>query len=253
MRPPGHVLVVDDDEAIRRALQGVLNAAGYATLTASSGAAALESAALRPPDAVLLDMLLPDMHGVSICARLREWTRSPVLMVTGVDSEAEMIAALDAGADDYMLKPFSTGELLARLRAVMRRSNRTDDASTAVAFDDIVIDLAAHVVRRGGERIHLTPREYALLAALARHPDRLVTHAALLSAVWGPHATRETQYLRVYMAALRRKLEREPSRPRRLLTENGMGYRLVVHDEPADDDGRVERAHHEAAASLMRS
>jgi two-component system KDP operon response regulator KdpE len=245
----GHVLVVDDDAAIRRALERVLQSAGHETLTAATGAAALESAALRPPAAVLLDMVLPDMDGTAVCARLREWTKRPIVMVSGIGTEPEIVAALDAGADDYVVKPFSSGELLARLRAVMRRAIRTEDDAALVPFGDVVLDLAGHTVHRGGARVHLTPREYGLLAELARHPGRLMTHASLLRAVWGPHATRETQYLRVYMAALRRKLEPEPSRPRHLVTENGIGYRLVLDEESPSRPGPGEGLlpHEEAA------
>ncbi len=222
------ILVVDDDRAIVRALQSVLEVAGYATQAAGSGAAALETAALRPPDLILLDMVLPDMDGVAVCARLREWTERPIVMLSALDGDALKIAALDAGADDYLRKPFSTGELLARLRAVMRRSARIEDGGPVVRFGDIAVDLSARSVRRGGELVHLTPREYGLLAELARHAGRLVTHSALLEAVWGPRATRETQYLRVYIAGLRRKLEPDPSAPRYLRTEPGIGYRLEI-------------------------
>ena len=222
------ILVVDDDRAIVRALQSVLEVAGYATQSAGSGAAALEAAALRPPDLILLDMVLPDMDGVAVCARLREWTERPIVMLSALDGDALKIAALDAGADDYLRKPFSTGELLARLRAVMRRSARVEDGGPVVRFGDIAVDLSARSVRRGGELVHLTPREYGLLAELARHAGRLVTHSALLEAVWGPRATRETQYLRVYIAGLRRKLEPDPSAPRYLRTEPGIGYRLEI-------------------------
>ena len=221
------ILVVDDDRAIVRALRSVLDVAGYATQAATTGSAGLEAAALRPPDLILLDMILPDIDGVAVCGRLREWTQRPIIMLSALDGDALKIAALDAGADDYLRKPFSTGELLARVRAVMRRSARTGgEESPVVTFGDIEVDLAARSVRRAGHLIHLTPREYALLAELARHAGRLVTHAALLEAVWGPRATRETQYLRVYIAGLRRKLERDPSRPMYLRTEPGVGYRL---------------------------
>ena len=228
MNDRANILVVDDDRAIVRALQSVLEVAGYATQAAGSGAAALESAALRPPDLILLDMVLPDMDGVAVCARLREWTERPIVMLSALDADALKIAALDAGADDYLRKPFSTGELLARLRAVMRRSARVEDGGPVVRFGDIAVDLSARSVRRGGELVHLTPREYGLLAELARHAGRLVTHSALLEAVWGPRATRETQYLRVYIAGLRRKLEPDPSAPRYLRTEPGIGYRLEI-------------------------
>ena len=221
------ILVVDDDRAIVRALRSVLDVAGYATQAATTGSAGLEAAALRPPDLILLDMILPDIDGVAVCGRLREWTQRPIIMLSALDGDALKIAALDPGADDYLRKPFSTGELLARVRAVMRRSARTGgEESPVVTFGDIEVDLAARSVRRAGHLIHLTPREYALLAELARHAGRLVTHAALLEAVWGPRATRETQYLRVYIAGLRRKLERDPSRPMYLRTEPGVGYRL---------------------------
>ena len=169
-------------------------------LMANTGAAALEAAALRPPDLILLDMILPDIDGVAVCGRLREWTERPIMMLSALDGDALKIAALDAGADDYLRKPFSTGELLARVRAVMRRSARVDDGGPVVTFGDVEVDLSARSVRRGGELVHLTPREYGLLAELARHAGRLVTHSALLEAVWGPRATRETQYLRVYIA-----------------------------------------------------
>lgn len=228
MSNPPVILVVDDDRAIVRALESVLGVAGYATQTANTGAAALEAAALRPPDLILLDMILPDIDGVAVCGRLREWTERPIMMLSALDGDALKIAALDAGADDYLRKPFSTGELLARVRAVMRRSARIDDGGPVVTFGDVEVDLSARSVRRGGELVHLTPREYGLLAELARHAGRLVTHSALLEAVWGPRATRETQYLRVYIAGLRRKLERDPSAPRYLRTEPGIGYRLEV-------------------------
>ncbi len=222
------ILVVNDDRAIVRALRSVLDVAGYSTNAAGTGAGALEAAALRPPDLILLDMILPDIDGVAVCGRLREWTERPIMMLSALDGDALKIAALDAGADDYLRKPFSTGELLARVRAIMRRSARVDEGGPVVAFGDVEVDLAARSVRRGGELIHLTPREYALLAELTRHAGRLVTHAALLEAVWGPRATRETQYLRVYIAGLRRKLELDPSSPRHLRTEPGIGYRLEV-------------------------
>ncbi len=228
MSNPPVILVVDDDRAIVRALESVLGVAGYATQTANTGAAALEAAALRPPDLILLDMILPDIDGVAVCGRLREWTERPIMMLSALDGDALKIAALDAGADDYLRKPFSTGELLARVRAVMRRSARVDDGGPVVTFGDVEVDLSARSVRRGGELVHLTPREYGLLAELARHAGRLVTHSALLEAVWGPRATRETQYLRVYIAGLRRKLESDPSAPRYLRTEPGIGYRLEV-------------------------
>lgn len=222
------VLVVDDDPAMVRALVGALSAAGHRAVSADTGLRALEAAALRPPDAILLDLVLPDLSGIEVCRRMRDWTSRPIIVVSGVGDDDRKIAALDAGADDYLTKPFSTGELLARLRAVLRRSSTGAQEEPVVSFDDVSIDLPRRRVLRSGHPVHLTPREYALLAELARSAGRVLTHRALLAAVWGPAAARETQYLRVYMASLRRKLEIDPSRPRRLLTETGIGYRLAA-------------------------
>jgi two-component system KDP operon response regulator KdpE len=222
----GRVLVVEDEPQIARSLRAILRSAGYDVTEASTAAAALESAALRPPDAVLLDLLLPDGNGLDVCRRLREWSQVPVLVVSAVGDEGEKIDALDAGADDYVTKPFNAGELLARLRAAMRRSAAPAGASPAVRFGDVEIDLARRRVQRAGEAVSLSAHEYGLLAELARHPGRVFTHEALLRAVWGPGYARETHYLRVYMLRLRKKLEADPSRPRHLITETGVGYRL---------------------------
>jgi two-component system KDP operon response regulator KdpE len=222
------VLVVDDDPAMVRALAGAVSAAGHRALSADTGLRALEAAALRPPDAILLDLGLPDLSGIEVCRRMRDWTSRPIIVVSGMGDDEWKIAALDAGADDYLTKPFSTGELLARLRAVLRRSTTGIEEEPVVCFGDVVIDLARRRILRSGHRVHLTPREYGLLAELARHAGRVRTHRALLGAVWGPRSAHETQYLRVYMASLRRKLELDPSRPRWLLTETGIGYRLAV-------------------------
>jgi len=220
------VLVVDDEPQVLRSLSAALGAAGYAVATAATAAAAIEAAALSPPDAVVLDLLLPDGTGVDVCRRLREWTQVPIIIVSAVDEETEKIAALDAGADDYITKPYAVGELLARVRAAMRRGAAPAGDAPAVAFGDVSVDLALREVRRAGEVVHLTPHEYGLLAELARHPGRVITHRALLSAVWGPGYSDETHYLRVYMGNLRRKLEDDPSRPAYLVTETGVGYRL---------------------------
>jgi two-component system KDP operon response regulator KdpE len=175
---------------------------------------------------VVLDLRLPDGSGVEVCRRLREWSQAPVVVVSAVDEEDEKIAALDAGADDYVTKPYAVGELLARVRAALRRAAAPAGEAPAVRFGDVEVDLARREVVRGGVPVHLTPHEYGLLAELARHPGRVLTHGALLGAVWGPEYRAETHYLRVYMANLRRKLEEDPSRPRHLVTETGVGYRL---------------------------
>jgi two-component system, OmpR family, KDP operon response regulator KdpE len=220
------VLVVDDEPQVLRGISAALQAAGYEVSGAETAAGALEAAALRPPDAVVLDLRLPDGSGVEVCRRLREWSQAPVVVVSAVDDEDEKIAALDAGADDYVTKPYSVGELLARLRAAMRRAAAPAGEPPTVGFGDVAVDLARREVSRAGAPVHLTPHEYGLLAELARHPGRVLTHRALLSAVWGPEYGTETHYLRVYMANLRRKLEEDPSRPRHLVTETGVGYRL---------------------------
>jgi two-component system, OmpR family, KDP operon response regulator KdpE len=220
------VLVVDDEPQVLRGITAALRAAGYQVGGAETAAGALEAAALRPPDAVVLDLRLPDGSGVDVCRRLREWSQAPVVVVSAVDEEDEKIAALDAGADDYVTKPYAVGELLARLRAALRRAAAPVGEPPAVRFGDVEVDLARREVARGGEPVHLTPHEYRLLAELARHPGRVLTHPALLSAVWGPEYGSETHYLRVYMANLRRKLEEDPARPRHLITETGVGYRL---------------------------
>ena len=222
------VLVVDDEPQVLRGITAALQAAGYEVSGAETVAGALEAAALRPPDAVVLDLRLPDGSGVEVCRRLREWSQAPVVVVSAVDDEAEKIAALDAGADDYVTKPYAVGELLARLRAALRRAAAPAGEPPSVRFGDVEVDLARREVARAGEAVHLTPHEYGLLAELARHPGRVLTHRALLAAVWGPEYRDETHYLRVYMANLRRKLEADPARPRHLVTETGVGYRLRV-------------------------
>ncbi len=226
------VLVVEDEPLIRRALSASLGAAGYEVVTAADGASALQAAALRQPAAVVLDLRLPDMEGVEVCRRLRGWSQVPVIVVSAVDSETEKIAALDAGADDYVTKPYAAGELLARLRAALRRSGGPADGDATVRFGSVVVDLARGRVLRDDELVHLTRTEFELLAELARHPGRVLTHAMLLRSVWGLAYQGEAHYVRVYMARLRRKLEDDPSRPRHLLTQSGVGYRLVA-DEPA--------------------
>ena len=226
MSAAARILVVDDEPQVLRGLSAALAAAGYEVATAATAAAALEAAALLPPDAVVLDLVLPDGSGVEVCRRLREWTQVPIVVVSAVDEETQKIAALDAGADDYVTKPYAVGELLARVRAAMRRGVAPPGEAPAVEFGDVRVDLSLREVRRGEEVVHLTPHEYGLLAELSRHPGRVLTHRALLVAVWGPGYSTETHYLRVYMGNLRRKLEDDPSRPAHLITETGVGYRL---------------------------
>jgi two-component system KDP operon response regulator KdpE len=224
------VLVVDDEPAILRALSISLTARGYTVLTAANGSDGLRIIADDHPAAVVLDLGLPDLDGVEVIHRLRGWSSVPVLVLSARDQEAQKVAALDAGADDYVTKPFGMHELLARLRAAVRRSSPADDSEPLVRTENFVVDLAGKQVQVAGARVRLTPTEWQMLETLARHANRLVTSKQLLHEVWGPAYGTETNYLRVYMAQLRRKLEPDPSRPVSLLTEPGMGYRLVAFD-----------------------
>jgi two-component system, OmpR family, KDP operon response regulator KdpE len=221
------VLAVDDDPGLRRALAINLRARKYDVDLAEDGASALEAAARRPPDVVVLDLGLPDMDGSDVIRGLRGWTQVPIVVLSARTSQGDKVEALDAGADDYVTKPFGMDELLARLRAAVRRSGAQDDAPL-VETGTFTVDLAAHEVRAaGGEPVRLTPTEWHLLEVLARNEGKLVPQRELLQEVWGPQYETETNYLRVYMAQLRRKLERDPAKPRHLITEPGMGYRLV--------------------------
>ena len=220
-----HVLVVDDDPTLARALGINLRAREYDVTTAVTGAAALQLAAQRPPDVVVLDLGLPDMDGVEVVRGLRGWSSAPILVLSARDGQADKVAALDAGADDYVTKPFGMDELVARLRAAVRRSAPAAD-QPVVEADGFTVDLAARRVLRDGAEVRLTPTEWHLLEILVRNPGRLVGQRQLLREVWGPAYEQETQYLRVYLGTLRRKLELVPSRPVHLLTEAGMGYRF---------------------------
>ncbi len=219
------VLVVDDEPQILRALQTTLRGAGYDVETAETAEQALALAAFRPPDAVILDLVLPDQSGTEVCRSLREWTQIPVLVLSAVGDEREKIAALDAGADDYVTKPFSVEELLARLRAVLRRA--TPATEPVVEIGALRVDLEKRSVFRGEELLQLTPHEFALLRLLALNVGKLLTHRTILREVWGPAYGTESHYLHVYVSQLRRKIEPDPTRPRYLLTEAGAGYRLV--------------------------
>jgi two-component system, OmpR family, KDP operon response regulator KdpE len=223
------VLVVDDEPQILRALGTMLRGAGYTVDTAATAEAALAAAAAQPPAAVILDLVLPDGRGTDITRELRTWTDAPVIVLSAVGEEREKIAALDAGADDYVTKPFSVDELLARLRAVLRR--RAPEMGPLIEVGGLTIDVAERLVTRDGERIRLTPHEFDLLRVLAQNRGKLLTHRMLLREVWGPAYGDEAHYLHVYVSHLRAKIEPDPARPQIVLTEPGAGYRLVGPDE----------------------
>lgn len=220
------VLVVDDEPALARALEINLRARGYRPLTAASGSAALRAVTEQHVDAIILDLGLPDMDGQDVIAGLRGWNDVPVIVLSARHTSDDRIDALDAGADDYVTKPFDMGELLARLRAALRRGARAAAATPVLHGDGLTLDLPGRVAERDGQRIRLTPTEWRLLDVLARTPGVLVPQATLLREVWGPGYEDQHHYLRVYVATLRRKLERDPGRPVLLLTEPGLGYRL---------------------------
>jgi two-component system, OmpR family, KDP operon response regulator KdpE len=220
------VLVVDDEPQIVRALRINLSARGYSVLTAQDGAGALKAAAEGKPDVVVLDLGLPDVDGTEVIAGLRGWTSVPIIVLSARVDSGDKVEALDAGADDYVTKPFGMDELLARLRAAVRRSAVVEGEDAVVETASFTVDLAAKKVVRDGAEVHLTPTEWGLLEVLARNRGRLVAQRQLLQEVWGPQYAKETHYLRVYFAQLRRKLEPEPSHPRHLVTEPGMGYRF---------------------------
>ena len=220
------VLIVDDDPALARALAINLRARAYDVHTANTGAAALKVAASHPPDVVVLDLGLPDMDGSQVIAGLRGWTQAPILILSARDAQTAKVAALDAGADDYIVKPFGMDELLARLRAALRRAVPGNTQPAAIVTDDFTVDLAAKQVSTAAGEVKLTSTEWHVLEVLVRNDGRTVEHQKLLEEVWGPKFTDQTNYLRVYLAALRRKLEPDPSHPRYLLTASGLGYRF---------------------------
>jgi two-component system, OmpR family, KDP operon response regulator KdpE len=222
------ILVVDDEPQFLRALATSVRAAGYDVETATTANDALTKAGLAPPDAVILDLILPDRRGTEVCRELRTWSDVPIIVVSAVGEEAEKISALDAGADDYVTKPFAIGELLARLRAALRRSGGT--GSTVVEVGAIRVDLEKHDVSVAGKRVHLTPREFDLMRLFAQNEGKLLTHRTILREVWGPAYQSESSYLHVHISQLRRKIEPDPTRPRYLLNEPGAGYRLVDPD-----------------------
>jgi len=222
-----HVLVVDDEPQILRGLKVVLRSAGFQVAQAATKREALDAIAVRPPDVIILDLVLPDGNGVEVCEEVRRWSTLPIIVLSAVGDEREKVRALDAGADDYVTKPFGTDELTARIRAVLRRRDTGDGADPLVRVGEVTIDVAARRVTRDGAEVHLTPIEFDLLRVLAVHRGKLVTHRRLLREVWGPGYGEGTHYLRVHVAHIRRKLERDPARPEILLTDAGVGYRLA--------------------------
>ncbi len=229
--PRPRVLVVDDEPQILRALKVVLREAGFDAFAAETAAEALDAAAVRPPEAAIVDLVLPDGDGIDLTRRLREWSEMPILVLSAVGEESQKVRALEAGADDYVTKPFGTRELIARLQAALRRAGRAEEEPTIVV-DGLEVDLAARVVRRDGEPVHLTPIEFDLLRVLARNRGRLMTHRKLLVDVWGPEYVDDIQPLRTHIARLRAKIEPDPhgeggAGPQYILTEPGVGYRFA--------------------------
>ena len=226
MPEPRRLLVIDDEAAIRRFLRASLDPRQFTLFEAEDGASGLQAAARKNPEVVLLDLGLPDMDGIEVARRLREWTEVPIIVLSARGHEQDKVDALDAGADDYLTKPFGIGELFARVRVALRHARREEPPEVALEAFGVRIDLALRRVERDGEEIHLTPNEYKLLAVLARHAGRVVTHKGLLKEVWGDAYAKESHYLRVYMGQLRHKLEADPGQPRLLINEPGVGYRL---------------------------
>jgi two-component system KDP operon response regulator KdpE len=226
--PRPRILVVEDEAEIRRFVSLTLSRDGFEVHEADSVERGLIEAGTRRPEMVVLDLGLPDGEGVELIRQLRAWSNVPVLVLSARTGEADKIEALDAGADDYLIKPFGVGELLARVRAHLRRSAGGSPGSrAAIEFGDVKIDLARRSVERSGATLHVTPIEYRLLTHLAAHPHSVLTHRQLLHAVWGPNHSQDTHYLRVYMGQLRKKIEEDPAQPRHLVTETGIGYRFV--------------------------
>jgi two-component system KDP operon response regulator KdpE len=222
------IIVIEDEAQIRRFLRTALEAEGCAVFEAATAARGLIDAGTRKPDLVVLDLGLPDRDGVEVVRDIRNWSGMPILILSARSDESDKVAALDAGADDYLTKPFSIAELQARVRALLRRAARARPDEPTARFGDVEVDLARRLVSRAGEEVHLTPIEYRLLAQLIANAGRVMTHRQLLNEVWGPGHGEDSHYLRVYMASLRRKLEADANRPRHLRTESGVGYRLVM-------------------------
>jgi two-component system, OmpR family, KDP operon response regulator KdpE len=226
---PTRVLIVDDEPSILATMAPLLASRGYEVATAMSGRAALESVERVGPDLVILDLGLPDLDGVELCRLLRDGRSTPIIVLSARGAESDKVAALDAGADDYVTKPFGSEELLARIRVALRRVDPTPASPGPIVRGDLLIDRDRHSVSRGDEQIRLTPKEFELLLLFAQNPGRVLTHRTILKAIWGPHAVDQPEHLRVLLGALRKKIEREPSRPQYILTEPWVGYRFADH------------------------
>jgi len=227
------ILLIEDEPQMRRFLRITLKSQGYRLVESETGNDGMTQAAARNPDVVLLDLGLPDLDGLEVTKRLREWTQTPIIVISAREQEQDKVRALDAGADDYLTKPFNAGELLARIRVALRHASRRDASQQEPVFvlDNMRVDLAKRQVFVGEAEVHLTPIEYKLLMVMVRHAGKVITHNQLLKEVWGPVHVNEVQYLRVYMTQLRHKLEADPARPRFLLNEPGIGYRLKYEPE----------------------
>jgi len=222
------ILLVEDEPEIRRFLRASLGVEGYRVVESSTGRRGAIDAGTHKPDLAIVDLGLPDIDGINVIRRIREWSSMPIIVLSARAQERSKIEALDAGANDYVTKPFAMGELLARVRAALRHAVRIDAGSAVLRMDDVEVDFDARTVHRDGQPVHLTPIEFRLLAALAKSAGMVVTHRRLLAEVWGPTHERDTHYLRIYMKQLREKLEADPVQPRFLLTETGVGYRLLL-------------------------
>ncbi|MCC6261531.1 MAG: response regulator [Anaerolineales bacterium] len=226
-----HILVIDDELQIQRAIRTILTEKGFKVTAASQGKEGLALAAANEPDLIILDLGLPDMDGIEVCAQLREWTQTPIVVLSVRDDERDKVSALDKGADDYLTKPFGIEELLARVRVALRHAvNRQGAQNKIIRAGNLTIDLVWHIIKRGEEEIKLTGTEYKLLAYLASNHGRVLTHQNILAKIWGPADADHTEYLRVYMRQLRKKLEADPERPKHILTEPGIGYRFIADE-----------------------
>lgn len=223
------VLAIDDEPQIRRAIQAILKNRGFRVAEAATGAESLDAILQRTPDLIVLDLSLPDVDGIELCSRLRSWLNTPIIVLSVRSDESDKIAALEAGADDYVTKPFSAGELVARIHALLRRAGHEQQTPPAIDLDDLHVDFARHEVRRGDERVQLTPIEFSILSVLASHADRMVTWRQVAIAVWGEHNMVDTRTIRVHVSNLRRKLEAHPSVPQYIITEPGIGLRFCTH------------------------
>ncbi len=225
--PAPRVVIIEDEQQIRRFLRSSLESAGFEVHDAETGQQGLVECGTRKPDLLIVDLGLPDIDGIEVIRDVRNWSRVPIIVLSARTQEQQKVEALDAGADDYLSKPFGTAELLARMRAHLRRSeSQRENPSDEFSFGDVVIHFSQRSVTRAGERLHLTPIEYRLLMEMVKNPGKVMTHRQLLKDVWGPHSVEQPHYLRTYMGHLRQKIETEPANPKYLLTETGIGYRF---------------------------